>query len=160
MFPQLRLGERLSRSFVPREECRDVEAARIINASGYVADRHDPGAGFVHEAGGVGAHIPESLDGDCRITDVQLQVAEGFEGHAHHTPAGGVFTSETPSDRKRFTRDDARNRVSDLLTVGIHDPGHDLGVGADVRSRHVLFRPDQRENLCRIATGEPLELRS
>ena len=42
--------------------------------------------------------------------------------------------------------------------VGVHDPGHHLGVGVDVRGRDVALGADQDLDLGREASGQALEL--
>ena len=42
--------------------------------------------------------------------------------------------------------------------VGVHHPGHDLGVGVDVRRRDVLLGPDEDLDLGEEAAGQALEL--
>ena len=41
---------------------------------------------------------------------------------------------------------------------GVHDPGHDLGVGAHIRRRNVALRPDERADLGDIAAGHLFQL--
>ena len=47
--------------------------------------------------------------------------------------------------------------MTDFLRVGVHDPGHDLGVGADIGGGNVLVRPQQDGDLAGVAAGQPLQ---
>ena len=42
--------------------------------------------------------------------------------------------------------------------IGVHEPGHDLFVGAEVRRHHVDPRADERNHLLHVAAGKILEL--
>ena len=45
-----------------------------------------------------------------------------------------------------------------MHAVGIHDPGHDLFIGVDIRGGDVFFGTEKLEQLSRITTGQPLQL--
>jgi hypothetical protein len=47
--------------------------------------------------------------------------------------------------------------VPAMHRVGIHDPGHDLRIRADVRRRNITIRTDQNADFRCIAAGQPLE---
>src|SRR5262245_2632739 len=123
-----------------QEQFRDVETVRIVNATMNIADCHDLGSGFVHDARGVRPYVPETLNGNRGITDVQLQMSDRLECHVDYSAPGGFFTPKTSSNREGFAGDDTRDSKANLLAVGIHDPGHDLRICTDVWSRHILFR--------------------
>ena len=72
--------------------------------------------------------------------------------------AGGFPASQGPAQHDRLAGDDARHRVARLLAVRIHDPGHDLLVGAHVGGGDVLIRSDDVDDFRRKAAGEALKL--
>ena len=47
--------------------------------------------------------------------------------------------------------------MADADGVLIHNPGHDLGVGAHIRCRHVFVGAEKREDLRHVSTGHPFE---
>ena len=58
----------------------------------------------------------------------------------------------------RLAGDDARDGVAGVHGVGVHHPGHDLGVGVDVRRRDVLLGADEDLDLGEEPAGQALEL--
>ena len=71
---------------------------------------------------------------------------------------GGLVAPLGPADRDGLAGDDAGNSVPDRHRVGIHHPGHRLGVCPHVRGWDVLLRPDDRHELGGEAAREPLQL--
>ena len=78
--------------------------------------------------------------------------------HHHHAGPRGLLPEDAAADRDRLPGDDLGHRVAPLHRVRIHHPGHRLVVRRHVRSRDVLLRPDERQQLGREAAGQPLEL--
>ena len=73
--------------------------------------------------------------------------------------AGGRLVAALgAAEADRLAGDDARDRVARVHRVGVHHPGHDLGVGVDVRRRDVLLGTDQDLDLGGEAAGQALEL--
>ena len=62
------------------------------------------------------------------------------------------------TDRDRLAGHDLRDRVAALHRVRVHHPGHRLLVRGHVRSRNVLFRADDRQQLRRETARHALEL--
>ena len=62
------------------------------------------------------------------------------------------------AEADRLAGDDAGDRVAGVHRVGVHHPGHDLGVGVDVRRRDVLLGSDEDLDLGEEAAGQALEL--
>jgi hypothetical protein len=69
-------------------------------------------------------------------------MSQGFECDIHDAAAGGFFSAKASSYGKRLSRNDARDRIADLLAISIHDPSHDLCVSADIRGWHIFIRSD------------------
>src|SRR5438477_463730 len=60
--------------------------------------------------------------------------------------------------RDRLAGDDAELRRADRHRVGVHDPGHRLGVGVDVRGGDVALGADDDADLGGVAPRHVLEL--
>ena len=58
----------------------------------------------------------------------------------------------------RLAGDHGRDGVPDVHRVRVHDPGHRLGVGVDVRGGDVALGADEDADLGREAAGQALEL--
>ena len=84
-------------------------------------------------------------------------MTESFDRDVDHAASGGFFATQTPSDRKGFARDRPGDGESHLLAVGVHEPGHDLLVRADVRGGNIFVRADQRKDFSRISSGETFQ---
>ena len=50
------------------------------------------------------------------------------------------------------------HRVARMHGVGVHHPGHDLGIGVDVRGRDVLLGTDEDPELGREPSRQPFQL--
>ena len=79
---------------------------------------------------------------------------------AHHADAAACRFAAAPRSAyvQRLSRHHAGHRLPHMHGVGIHDPGHGLLVGVDVRRGHVLLRPDKFDQLRGIAAGHSLQL--
>ena len=62
------------------------------------------------------------------------------------------------AEADRLAGHDARDRVAGVHGVRVHHPGHDLGVGVDVRRRDVLLGPDEDLDLGEEPAGQALQL--
>src|SRR6266511_3287702 len=99
---------------------------------------------LAEEPHGRRADLPVALDGHPGLVDLAALVLQGGLGDVHDAPAGGVAAAHGPPHRERLARDHTERRVADVHGVRVHDPGHDLLVGAHVRRRDVPVRADQR----------------
>ena len=62
-----------------------------------------------------------------------------------------------PPEADGFARHHAGNCIALGHAVGVHDPGHGLRVGVDVRSGNILLRPDDRQNRAGVAARHPFQ---
>src|SRR5690606_18650870 len=70
---------------------------------------------------------------------------------------GSLVPPLAAADLDRLARHDAGDRVALVHAVRVHDPGHDLRVGPEVRRRDVHGRADDDGNFGSVATGEALQ---
>ncbi len=143
---------------LPGTDGLDVQALRPVDAALRIGDGHDPGA-YVREQGGRrGTGVAEALDGHRGALDVQAKVARRLGDGDHTATAGGLGAAFRTTQADGLAGDHARHGVADMHGVGVHDPGHRLGVGVDIRRGDVLLGPDEHADLGRVAPRQPLQL--
>ena len=75
-----------------------------------------------------------------------------------HATGGRLVAALGAAEADGLAGDDARDGVADVHRVRVHDPGHDLGVGVDVRRGDVALGADEDADLGREAAGQALQL--
>ncbi len=84
----------------------------------------------------------------------RLHGAKGEEGDA---VAGRLAPPERAAGVDRLAGDDLRHGDALVHRIGVHEPGHDLLVGAHVRRHDVDARADERDHLLHVAARQVLE---
>ncbi len=140
------------------EQCLRVEAGRVVDAAADVGHRDDGAAGVVHELRGQPADLSEALHRHGDPARVDSGVAQRAERGVHDSPAGGTAAALRSADRGGLAGHHTGDRVAGVGGVGVHQPGHRLLVGADVRGGDVLLRADHRHQLGGVPAGDPLQL--
>ena len=108
--------------------------------------------------GGITADIPETMDRDRELIGVQLTHPGGL-GHEEHQPTPCCLPSgDASAEGGWLSGHHRRDRVADVLRVGVHEPRHDLLVGPQVGGGDVCLRPDHVDDLHREPAGDPLQL--
>ena len=156
-----RAREALDRAvlLLPGDDPVDVEAAGVVDAAGRVGDGDDRGALVADQPGGDRAGVAEALDRDAASSARSMpEVAGGLHDAEHRAAGGRLVAALGAAEADRLAGDDARDRVADVHRVGVHHPGHDLGVGVDVRRRDVLLGTDEDLDLGGEAAGQALQL--
>src|SRR5207342_758976 len=123
-----------------------------------VADRDDGRTFVANEPGGDRAGVAEALDGDGRPAQVHPEVGCRLDDAVHGAAGRRLVATLRATERDRLAGDDARDGVPDVHRVGVHDPGHRLGVRVHVRGGDVPLRPDDDADLGRVTPGQALEL--
>jgi hypothetical protein len=141
-----------------RDQRSHVEALRGVHGAAGVLDRDHACAVRRIQLGRRRADVAEALDRDARALDRQLQAARRLAADHEHAAAGGLDAPERAAERDRLAGDDAGGGGPDVHRVGVHHPGHHLGVGVDVRRGDVLHRADDDADLAGVAARDPLEL--
>ena len=130
----------------------------LTDAPPGVADR-DHGRPFSPEQpGGDRADVAEALDGHPCAAKLQANLAHRLPEDVDEPAPGGVAAAGRAADEKRLARHDTGHRTALGHRVRVHDPGHDLLVGAHVGSRDVQIRADHQHDLGGVAPGHVLEL--
>ena len=104
------------------------------------------------------ADVAEALDGHAGAIELEAASARRVRDRVDDALAGRVRPPDRAADGDRLAGHDARHRVAPVHRDGVHDPGHRLGVGADVRRRDVRVRADDPLELRREPAGQRLEL--
>ena len=73
----------------------------------------------------------------------------GLDDRVDAAAGRGLVAALGAAEADRLAGDDARDRVPDVHRVGVHHPGHDLGVGVHVRRGDVALRADEHLDLGR-----------
>ncbi|MNY07366.1 hypothetical protein D3C86_1401660 [compost metagenome] len=118
---------------------------------------HHLGSGLVEQLGCHGAHIAEALHSHACALDVHAEVAGGFRADHEHAAAGSLVTAQRPAQRDRLAGHHAGGRAARVHRVGIHHPGHDLGVGIHVRRRNILGRADDQVDFTGVAARQAFQ---
>ena len=93
----------------------------------------------------------EPAHGHAQVRRRRLDAIDGASG-------GRLGATLGATQRDRLARDDAGHGVSRVHRVGVHHPGHDLGIGVDVGCRDVLLGTDEHAQLGREAARQALQL--
>src|SRR6185312_10541236 len=98
---------------------------------------------LVQQFCGDAARISKALyDGCCPLV-VDL---EYFAGAAHNVNAAacsGFISSQGTAEKSGFAGNDSGDAMSAGHTVGVHNPGHHLRVGVNIRRRDVTVRANE-----------------
>ena len=88
-----------------------------------------------------------------RDMDVLAGALDGVEDAA----AGCFVATQRSAQADGFARNHAGNGIALGHAVGVHDPGHGLRIGVNVRRGNVLLRPNHRKNGAGVATRHPFQ---
>src|SRR6185369_13037772 len=143
---------------LPADHLADVEAVRVVDAAGRVGDGDDRRALLNDQPGGDRAGVAEALDRDARRGQVHPEMARRLDDRVHAATGRRLVAAFGATEADGLAGDDARDRVARVHGIGVHHPGHDLGVGVDVRRRDVLLGSDEDLDLGEKAAGQALEL--
>ncbi len=102
--------------------------------------------------------LPKPWTATRGLRQVHAEVAGGLDDAVDAAAGGRLVATLRAAEADRLAGDDARDGVAGVHRVGVHHPGHDLGVGVDVRGRDVLLGADEDLDLGEEAAGQPLEL--
>src|SRR3970282_1969868 len=91
-------------------------------------------------------------------TEIHAQVACRLNDGVDGTAGGRLVAPLRTTQADGLAGDDAGDRVPHVHRVGVHDPGHGLGVRVDVRGRDVPLGADEHADLGGEAAGQPLDL--
>ena len=134
-----------------------VQPVGVVDAAEGIGHGDDLHAVAGQGERGDGADVAEALDGGGGFADVQPDGVGGAVDEVADAAAGGLAPAQRAAQRDRFAGDDAGHGGADVDGVGVHHPGHDLFVGAQVGGHDIHLRADERNHLLRVTAGEPLQ---
>ena len=102
--------------------------------------------------------VAEALDRDRRLRQVHAEVRDRLDDAEDRAAGRRLVAAFGAAQADRLAGHDARDRVARVHRIGVHHPGHDLGVGVDVRGRDVLLGADEDLDLGEEPAGQALEL--
>ena len=102
--------------------------------------------------------LPKPWTATRAFVELDAEVAGRLDDAEDGAAGRRLVAALRPAEADRLAGDDARDGVPGVHGVGVHHPGHDLGVGVDVRRRDVLLGPDQDLDLGEEPAGQALEL--
>ena len=141
--------------------CFDVDALGIVNRSGMIADPDDFDAALVRERQSCDrTDVAESLHDCGAFSRINLQHVHRALDEVNDAAPGGFTPAFGSADSDRFAGHDFIHRVSLVNGVGVHEPRHDLFVGAHVRTHDVGVRTDERNHFLHVAARDSLEFRA
>ena len=106
------------------------------------------------------ADVAEALDDRGRFGRRDVKRVEGAKGEKGDAAAGRLAPAERAADADRLAGHDLGDGDALVHRIGVHEPGHDLLVGAHVGRHHVDPRADEGDHFLHVAAGEVLELLS
>ena len=122
-----------------------------------VADADDLDAARGEAERRMRADIAEALDDRGRADRIDLERLHGAEGEEGDAVAGRLAPPERAAGADRLAGDDLRHGDALVHGIGVHEPRHDLLVGAHVRRHDVDARADERDHLLHVAARQVLE---
>src|SRR5262245_26169816 len=141
-----------------RLQAREVDAARVPDGPTDVAHAADPNAISPEEARGHGPDVAKTLDGNAPAAQLEAQASGRLVEHIDQATTGGLSPARRPAHDERLAGHHARDTLALGHGVSVHDPGHRLLVGAEIRRRNVEIRTDEEDDLGRVAPRQGLSL--
>ena len=112
----------------------------------------------MEHAGGVGADVAKTLDGDADSVERLVLRREEFSQHDHDPAPGRLLAPDRSADAHRLARHHAKLLMSDHHAVRVEQPRHHLRIGSRIRRGNILVRPDDRHDLAGVSSRQPLFL--
>ena len=135
-----------------------IDAAGICHPAASVTQSNDFRFLLSEQARGSGASIAETLNGNGRATQRNLLHLARFFDDVEQAAGGGLAAALRTPDRNGFAGDDAMGGMADGHGIGVHDPGHGLRVGVNIRRGNVHGRSDDRQNFAGVTARHAFEL--
>ena len=107
---------------------------------------------------GDAADVAEPLDGHGGALKLEAPLAAQLLDDVEDAPACRLQPSQRAADGNGLAGDGAGDGVALVHADRVHDPGHDLLVGAHVRRRNILRRPDDDADLRGVAARQVFQL--
>src|SRR5579885_2469016 len=134
-----------------------IKPALVVDAAARIADGDDFAALVVEEARRYGAGIAKALDTDARALQGHANTFRRLARDEENAGRGRVVAPLAATDGERLAGDNGGDRVALVHGVGVHDPGHYLGIGVDIGGRNIAMRADNNGDFGRVTTGQAFQ---
>lgn len=138
-----------------------VDALVVLEEAGVIGDGDELGALLLEDLGGPGTDVAEAQHAEGALLGLEAEFGEHFDEGVNDALAGGFFAAERAAVFDGLAGDDGGGIFTADVGkegVGVGDPGHVLGVGADVGRGDVVIRADTVGDGGREATDDALHL--
>src|SRR4029079_7966142 len=106
-----------------------------------------------------GTDVAESLYDRGAFLRIHFQHVHRALDEINDAPPGGFTPALGPADGDWFASYDFIHRESLVNGISVHEPGHDLFVGAHIRAHDVGVRTNKWNHLLHVTARHGLELR-
>ena len=103
-------------------------------------------------------HVAEALDDRRPARGLDLERIQRPLDQKRHAAPGGFPPSRRTAQEHGLAGDDLVDRMPHVGAVGVHEPRHDLFVGAHVRTHDVGVRPDEGDHFLHVAAADGFQL--
>src|SRR5260370_4228256 len=134
-----------------------VDTAGVGDAAAGVAEGDDFSFLFREQARGSRSGVAEALNGDGRSAERDFFQLAGFFDDVEKAARGGFAASFGTANGNGFAGDDTVRGMSDGHRIGIHDPGHRLRVGVNIRRGNAHGESNDRQNLPGVTAAHTFE---
>src|SRR5690606_37331927 len=125
--------------------------------AGVVVNSHHFGAVLMEQPGSRTANVAKPLYGNPRTVDGDARITHGFRCHNKHTATRRLHAAKAAANADGLTGDHPRRCNADIHGVGVHHPGHGLGIGVDVGGGDVVHGANDQADFADVTTGDALE---
>src|SRR6202022_4620289 len=136
----------------------DRKAERVVDASVVLTDRDHGAARFLEKPRADAADVAEALHRNLRLMRLAAEMLQRSERADGDAASGGLDPAKRTAHLDRLAGHRRRHRVTEMHRKRIHDPGHRLAVGINVRRGDVAVRADENRDLGRESPRHVLEL--
>ena len=124
--------QRLPLRINPVIQLRNIEAIFVVESAVDIGHADDFVTRRMHQESRLRAHVPESLNDYAAGLALHPQLVDRAVAADHQSAAGGFPAPLRAAQLERFSGDNCRGRLPDVHGIGVHHPGHNLFVCADI----------------------------
>ena len=140
------------------DRAADVEAGGVVERDRVVADADDFDAARARPSAACEPTLPKPWTIAVGLDGLEPQPLEGAKRQERDAVAGRLAPPERAARADRLAGDDLGHGDALVHRIGVHEPGHDLLVGAHVGRHHVDARADEGDHLLHVAARQVFQL--
>src|SRR5271167_2286390 len=123
----------------PVDELGDVKTLLVVEPAMNIGDTDNFVARGVHQHSALGTDVAKTLNDDAATFSAHFQFSQRIVAAHHQAAASGFAATLGAAELQRLAGDDGSGGLAGVHGIGVHNPGHGLLVGADVRGRNVAL---------------------